>query len=196
LQISATNFVDPPWEAPLDVAGVLRTIPEQATIAGMFLEPLAEAARQQGLPLPSARERYVAFRFYPMREHAYLLIETCVRLYPNLPVRRALRKLGRGAPRALIASTIGKVVLGSAIGPAEIIRAIAQAYPLHVRPAKVNVLEMGNGRAVLRLEEILYFLDSHHVGVFEGVLSFAGRSGRIKMCAYSATAADLLCTWE
>lgn len=196
MPISASNFAEPPWNAPLDVAAVIRAIPEQATMAGMFLEPLAEAARQQGHTLPSARERYVPFRFYPLREHAFLLLETCVRLYPNLTVRSALRKLGRGAPRALITSTIGKVVLGSASGPAEVIRAIAQAYPLHIRPSKVTVLEITSSRAVLRLEEISYFLDSHHVGVFEGVLHFAGRHGHVQLCSYSATAADFLCTWE
>jgi uncharacterized protein (TIGR02265 family) len=187
--------VDPPWSAPLDAATVLRAVPETATVAGLFLEPLAEAARREGKPLPSARDRYTPFRFYPLREHASLLIEACARLYPNLPLRQALRKLGRGAPQALLTSTLGKVVLASAVGPDEIIAAMVKAYPINVRPSRLQIVELAAGRAIVRVEEMHYFLDSHHIGAFEGVISYAGRRGTVKICSYSPVSADLLCTW-
>jgi len=190
------KFVEPPWTAPLDVAAVLRSVPENASISGMFLDPLAELGRLRSDPLPSARERYTQFRFYPLREHVNLLLETCARHYAALPLRQALRKLGRAAPTALVQSTIGRVMLNSATGVEESVRAMAKTYALNIRPGTVTPVEFGRGYGILRLEDIHYFLDSHHVGSFEGILKFAGAQGTVRICSYSATSADLLCTWS
>lgn len=196
MDIHIRNFVEPPWGAPLDLPAILRAIPETATISGMFLEPLAEHARKAGTPLPTARERYIPFRFYPLREHAQLLIEMCQLHYAGLPLRHALRKLGRAAPTALVASTIGKVMLSSAVGVEELIRALVKTYPLNLRPGKLSVLEFAPRRVVLRLEDIFYFLDSHHVGTFEGLMRYGGKEGTVRICSYSNTAADFLCCWQ
>jgi uncharacterized protein (TIGR02265 family) len=191
------DFVEPPWSAPLDVTACLRGIPESAQVTGMFLEPLAEAARAAGKPLPSARDRYVAFRFYPMAEHAQLLVEASTRLFSDRSMRQALRAFGRGAPDALISSTIGKVMLGSAVGPEEALRAISKAYTLNLKPSRAEVVEVLPGCAIVRLEEVYYFLDSHHVGIFEGVLRFANASNpRVTICMHSAREADLRCSWD
>jgi uncharacterized protein (TIGR02265 family) len=190
------SFMAPPWGAALDPELSVAAIPEAATISGMFLAPLLFEAKRRGITLPSARERYVAFTFYPLREHARLLLETCVRLYPDRPLRQALRKLGRGAPKALVASTLGRVVLGSVEGPHDVIAAMAKAYPLNARPSRVTVLESTRGRSVVRLEDIYYFIDSHHVGAFEGVLNFAGVKGQVLMAKRGRAAADLLLEWD
>lgn len=191
-----SNFVEAPWDAPLDTGSALRAIPETATAAGLFLEPLATEARRAGKPLPSARDRYIPFRFYPLREHAQLLVEATARLYPGRPVRHALRKLGRAAPKALVASMLGKVVLGSADGPEQVLRALVSAYPLNIRPCVMQLKGLSAGRAVISVEDLHYFLDSHHVGAFEGALRYAGVQGTVKICSYSDTVADLLCTWS
>jgi uncharacterized protein (TIGR02265 family) len=190
------NFVEPPWTAPLDLSALLRGIPDSAVISGMFIQPLAEHARKRGSPLPTARDRYVPFRFYPLREHTQLLIEMCELHYADVPIRQALRKLGRAAPTALVASTIGKVMLNSAVGVHDMIRALVKTYPLNLRPGKLDVIEFGKHSAMLRLEDIYYFLDSHHVGSFEGIMRFAGKEGHVRICSYSSTAADFLCTWQ
>jgi uncharacterized protein (TIGR02265 family) len=186
----------PPWDAALDPDLSIAKIPETATISGMFLSPLALEAKRRGIVLSSARERYVGFTFYPLREHARLLLEACARFYPDRSLRQGLRKLGRGAPNALIASTLGKVVLGSAEGPHDVIAAIAKAYPLNARPSRVTVLESTRGRSVVRLEDIYYFLDSHHVGTFEGALNFAGARGQVLIAKRGRAAADFLIEWS
>lgn len=189
-------FMAPPWGAVLDPAVSVAAIPEAATISGMFLAPLLMEAKRRGISLPSARERYVPFVFYPLREHARLLLETCASLYPDRPIRQALRKLGRGAPKALVATTLGKVVLGSVEGPHDVIAAMAKAYPLNARPSRVTILESMRGRSVVRLEDVHYFIDSHHVGAFEGVLNFAGVKGHVLLAKRGRAAADLLLEWD
>lgn len=189
------RFVEPPWSAPLDPTVAIREIPETATISGMFLAPLVLEAKRRGYTLPSARDRYVPFQFYPLREHCRLLVETCERAYRDRSLRQALRKLGRGAPAALVASTLGKVVLGSAEGVEQIVTAMAKAYPLNARPSRVEVLEAVPGRAVIRFEDLFYFLDSHHVGAMEGVLKFAGVSGEVLIASRGPASADMLLSW-
>jgi uncharacterized protein (TIGR02265 family) len=190
------RFVEPPWNAPFDEQAELSAIPESCSISGMFLAPLAAEAKRRGITLPSARDRYVLFKFYPLVEHARLLLETCERIYPDRSRRQALRKLGRGAPQALVASTLGRVVLGSVEGVASVVEAMARAYPLNARPSKVTVVESMPGRSIVRLEEVHYFLDSHHVGTFEGVLKYAGVRGRVRIVMHSRCAADFLLEWS
>jgi uncharacterized protein (TIGR02265 family) len=188
-------FVEPPWDAPLDAEEEIARVPEDATISGMFLAPLAIEAKRQGVTLPSARDRYVPFKFYPLREHCRLLVETCERLFGDRSLRQGLRKLGRGAPAALVASTLGKVVLASAEGVEQVVTAMARAYPLNARPSRVTVVETTSGRAIVRLEDVHYFVDSHHVGTFEGALKFAGVAGRVLIASRSKACADMLLEW-
>ena len=190
------RFVEPTSRAWLDPGAALRAVPESATIAGMFIGPLAEAARQRKLPLPSARARYVPFQFYPLREHVQLLIEAAGTLFGDEPLRRALRLLGRSAPQSLLGSTVGKVVLGSASGVHQVVAAIVNTYPVHIRPSSAALLEIEAGRAVVRLEQVHFFLDSHHVGVFEGALHHAGVRGQVRIDQQDPTTAELLLTWE
>jgi uncharacterized protein (TIGR02265 family) len=194
--VQSPRFVEPPWNLPLDEQAALDSIPENATISGMFVAPLVMEAKRLGMILPSARDRYLPFGFYPLREHARLLLETCERRFGHLPLRQALRKLGRGAPAALMTSTLGKVMLGSVDDPPQIIRAMAAAYPLNARPSRVSVPVMEPGRAIVRMEEVHYFLDSHHVGAFEGVLKFAGVRGTVLIDIRGSAAADLMLTWD
>ncbi|HEY6880371.1 MAG TPA: DUF2378 family protein [Polyangiales bacterium] len=191
------NFVDPPWSAPLDANRVLRAIPESATIVGMFCDAVVEASKKKGLRLPSARDKYTHYKFYPLKEHAQLLVEACPLLYPGMSLRQALRKLGRAAPQAMLGSTIGKVMLGAASGSGleEALHAWAKSYPLHLRPGIVDVKEIAKNHAIVRMEEIHYFLDSHHVGAFEGLFSMLDLRATVKLDVRDATSADLLCTW-
>jgi hypothetical protein len=192
---TAAHFTEAPWGAPLDVEACVAAMPESATISGMFLLALQRQAEREGYALPSARDRYVPFRFYPLREHAALLVETCERRFPRLSLRQGLRKLGRGAPGALLTSTLGKVVLGAAEGVPETVRAMADAYPLNAKPSRVTIREQGPGRIVVRLEDIHYFLDCHHVGTFEGVLRHAGVDGTVRLHMHAPAVADMLLTW-
>jgi uncharacterized protein (TIGR02265 family) len=189
------TFAEPSWHAPLDVAATMRSIPVEATMAGMFFEPMVREAARCGAQLPSARDRYVRFQFYPMREFAQLAAEAAPVLFPNKSLRIGLRKIGRAAPQAMIASTIGKVTLGSAEGVHALIHAMVTTYPIYVRPCNAQVLETKEGLAIVRLQDIHYYLDCHHVGVFEGVMRHAGVRGKVTIRMQGPAAADFRCTW-
>ncbi len=189
------DWQEPPWEAPFDEKALLRAIPAEATMTGMFLEAVANLARSKGQNAATARDRYTPFRPYPLREHCALLLEVARLVYPRTTVRLALRKIGSGTPQALVRSTIGKVVFGSAEGPLEVIRALARSYAVHMRPGTIEVEAAGPRGVVVHLSDIHNFLDSHNVGVFEGTLRHSGVEGTVKIRSYTRTAADLLCAW-
>lgn len=190
------DFLLPPWTAPLDGMEVVRSIPESATIAGMFPAALVQEAQRRGVKLPSAREHYLPFEFYPTAEHALVLLQAAQLFLPNKPLRAALRILGRAAPDALLSSTLGRVVLGTAQGALAALEAIARTYAMNVRPSSAELVDASPGCAVVRIRALPFFLDSHHVGVLEGTMRYAGVHGSVRIRADTAEQADLLCTWE
>jgi uncharacterized protein (TIGR02265 family) len=161
----------------------------------MFFSALVAGAKARGMALPSARERYTPFNFYPVTELACLLVEAADRFFPGRSPRHALRALGRAGPDAFLTSTLGKVTLGSTEGAQAAIAALANAYELNLRPSRVATLGSGPTWAVVRMDKVPYFLDSHHVGTFEGVLRFAGVQGTVRIASRSPSSADLLLAW-
>lgn len=190
-----TSWQEPDWRAPLDEAAVLRAIPPTATMTGMFLDAVAKLGRDKGHPPSSARARYTPFHTYPLVEHCQILVEVARAIHPKVPLRESLRRLGKGAPYVLMKSTVGRVVLGSVDGPHAILEAMARSYMLHMRPGSLAVEPRGECAAVVRMNEIYNFLDSHNVGVFEGVLAYAKVEGRVRIRRKTATSAELWCEW-
>ena len=161
----------------------------------MFITPLLTELKRTDPEGALPRTRYVPFNFYPVREHVQLMLDASQRVYPKRTLRQALRALGRGAPNAFTASTLGKVVLGSTQGIHDRIAAIAKGYDLNLRPGSATIIENAPNRIVVRLENIHYFLDSHHVGVFEGTMKQAGVAGRVLIATHARASADLLLEW-
>ena len=145
------------------------------------------------LELP--RARYLPFGFYPVREFAPLLVKAAGAFNPHSSLREGLRRIGQAGPAAFLGSTLGRVTLGASEGVHATVTAIAKTYGINTRPSRCAVVEAADRRMVLSLDDVVYFLDSHHVGVFEGTLEHAGVSGRVRLRRRSPTAADLLLEW-
>jgi uncharacterized protein (TIGR02265 family) len=191
----SSAFSEPPWDAALDAERVIARVPETATIAGMFFLALAEGAERRQVPLPLPRARYLPFGFYPVKEFAPLLVTAAGSFYPDKSLREGLRRIGGAAPVAFLTSTLGRVTLGASEGPHAMVSAIAKTYAINTRPSRCEVLESSPRSMLIRLEDVWYFLDSHHVGVFEGTLHFAGVQGRVRIAGRSETSADLQLDW-
>jgi uncharacterized protein (TIGR02265 family) len=190
-------FIHAPWDAPLDADGVISSIPASARIAGMFFIALVTGAQARGCTLPSARERYVPFNFYPVAELARLLLEAAERFYPQQSLRLALRALGASAPRAFVTSTLGKMTLGSAEGVHSAVAAMAGTYKINIRPSHAAIRTSGPNWVIVGMKTIQYFLDSHHVGVFEGTIRYAGgRDERVQIASQGSSSAEFLLTWN
>lgn len=183
------------WDAPLEPEAELAAIPEDATIAGMFPMPLAAEAAKLGSPLPSALSRYAHFKFYPLRHHVTLMFEAAQVFFPQLSMRKALRKIGRGATPALLTSTLGRVVWATAITPATAIEALARSYAINLKPGEAELRAHDDGHAIVELRDIHYLLDSNHVGAFEGALRPFDRRASVRIHRLGPGHAELLVTW-
>jgi uncharacterized protein (TIGR02265 family) len=192
---TSSVFVEPPWGRPLDPMPVLNAVPATSTIAGMFFLAALEGAKRRGVMLSPARDRYLRFGFYPLGEFAPLLVEAARKFYPERSLREALRAIGHVAPIAFSSSVLGKVTLGAAEGVHAAISAIASTYAINVPGSRCDILETSPHGAILGLRDVHHFLDSHHVGVFEGTLQYARVSGRVRIASHSATSADLSLEW-
>ena len=189
------RFKEPPWQEPLDVPRALSLISADSTIAGMFFIAVFEGAKRRGITLPSARDRYLPFGFYPVAEFAPLLVAAAGVFHPNLPLRQALRAIGAMGPAVLAKSMLGKVTLGAAIGVHAVIDAVADTYAVNIRPSRCVVTHQAPTACVISLDNVQHFLDCHHVGVFEGTMKHAGVSGRVRIAKSSEFSGELLLEW-
>lgn len=189
------QFAEPSWAAPLDVDAEIAAIPEAARVRGLLIAPMLADLKKRGWNKPLPRERYVGFNLYPLREHARLLVDTCQMLFPDKPVRESLRKLGRAAPSAFGSSTLGKVTLGAAEGVQDIVSAFAKGYELNLQPGRAVVTESHRRSVIVSMQDVHYFIDSHHVGAFEGALKRAGLKGQVLIARRGRAAADFLLQW-
>jgi uncharacterized protein (TIGR02265 family) len=191
-----SDFIEPPWEAALEPESVIDAIPREALIAGMFFGAVQKGAERRGIALPDGHERYLPFGFYSISKFAPLLVTAARLFYPDRSLRQGLRAIGSAAPAAFSSSVLGKVTLGSAEGVHAVVSAIVNTYSINVRPSHCFVIESSSSSMIVSLNDVYHFLDSHHVGVFEGTLKYAGVEGQVRIAAKSAVSAELLLEWS
>ncbi|MBX3270803.1 MAG: DUF2378 family protein [Sandaracinaceae bacterium] len=191
------SFAEPPWGAPLDAEAVIAGLPPESSMRGMFLSAVVGRAARDGLTLPSARERYLPFEPYPLHEHCRLLVELARAAWPQDTLRQGLRRIGRGAAQAFRSSTFGGVTVGAADNVGDVLAEMAKTFAVLAKPGRIEVVERGGGYAVLELTDIHFFLDSHHVGVYESALRLAGaRDAHIRVRLETTSRGHFLCTWD
>ena len=159
----------------------------------MFFCALMEGAQRRQVTLPFTEARYLPFRFYSLRDFAKLLLLGAEVFHPGVSHREGLRRIGKVAPRAFLASTLGKVTLGAAAGVHEAVAAFGKTYAVNVMPSNFEIIEQAERSMVVHLE--VSYLDSHHVGLFEGIMEYAGVRGEVRIATRRQTSAELLLLW-
>jgi uncharacterized protein (TIGR02265 family) len=190
------QFSEPDWTAPLDTASAIQAIPTTSTVSGMFLEALLVAARKNRVPVSAQwPSQFATFRFYPLRDHGRLLAELAPLMLPDLPIRQALRVMGRTAPGVLLGSTVGKVVLGSVEGVHDILDTVTRTFPINLKPSTAEIVDRGDNHALVRLTDVYLFMDCHQVGVLEGTMRHAGVRASVRIRPLAPGAMDYLLSW-
>jgi len=190
-----SDFVAPDWDAPLDVAAYIEVMPPNARIKGMYATAIVEGARARGIVLPTGRERYLAFQDVPMREYTALLVEAARAFFPTETLRLGLRRLGRASHGIFAQSVVGRVVLSTAHDLPGALAASAKAYAISVPPSHAELREMADRKAVLALANVYNFLDSHHIGVMEGIAHSCGVHVEARVKLASPFDGEIELTW-
>jgi uncharacterized protein (TIGR02265 family) len=194
--VSYEGFTLPSWDAPVDVAAHVHATPAGATIKGLFATAIVEACEAAGTHPKHAYARYVPFTDYPMRDYIPLLAEAARILHPRLSVRIGLRKIGRASQPTFARSMVGKVIFGTIHDVPSAIEAIVKAYRVATPSSTVELRSLTEGRAVIHLGGMTTFLDSHHVGLLEGVTRAAGTQAQISVKPSSLSSCDFLVEWH
>jgi uncharacterized protein (TIGR02265 family) len=193
--VSRTDFAPPSWDAPIDVAAHVNATPVGATIKGMFPSGVVEACEAVGGRPKHAGARYLAFADYSMRDYLLLLVEAARVLHPRLPLRSGLRKIGRASQPTFERSMVGRVIFGTMHDVPSALDAIVRAYGVAMPTATVEVREVDDAHALVSLAGVTSFLDSHHVGVIEGIARAVGVRVEISVKLSSIASGELLVEW-
>jgi uncharacterized protein (TIGR02265 family) len=189
------DFVIPDPNAPLDLAERLAQLPAQATVKGMFFQTMSDQAFVASGQLPG-RDRYVAYKDYPLREWIELLLKAARLTFPRVPVREGIRRLGQESYPTFTRSMVGKVLMAAAgnnFGAA--LRLAPRAFFLTSSTTRCQVVAMEETRAELRLVRAWDFTEALHVGVFEGTMRAFQRKGVVRVRILSLSSADFEITW-
>jgi uncharacterized protein (TIGR02265 family) len=172
-------FVEPPWDAPLDGDTYLRAVPPQATLKGVFTAYIVNTAKGRGIRLAAAADRYQPFLDYPLVDHMRVVLEAAPIFFPDLSLRQALRKMGRAAVGVFLTTTTGKAALAGLTQPDMVplaMRALVRLYAVTVaKPTPtIELEEESDTSCILHMSDTWFFLDSHHVGIVEGLCRMCG----------------------
>jgi len=190
-----SQFVEPDWDAPLDVDAYLAAVPRAAMTKGMFFARILDDYRERYLK-PPTRERYVGFKDYPLREWMELAVAATRDLWPQKPPREALRRIGHHGYTTFIQSFVGRVLFGVLGSNLEsIMRISPKGYALAWNLMRADAVEVRPGSAILHLWQVYDFVDCYHGGLLEGVLRACNRSGRVRVRPVSLSEAYYLVDW-
>jgi uncharacterized protein (TIGR02265 family) len=181
--------------APLDPVPQLRDVPDGHGVRGWLFNTVIDMAEARGVALRPSRG-YIDFKYYPVRDWMELMVEATRQCYPQLPLRAGLRALGRLAYPRFVTSMIGRVtfgILGNDI--ARIMATAPKAYEVSFTHSRVSVLDSGMQSVHVRFEHTHAFLDSYHVGAFEGAMDACKRVGEIHVKIDSLSQGELFVRW-
>ncbi len=189
-----SEFVRPNFSLPIDLAAQKRLIQPGATVKGMQLQALVDECKKHGVAIGT--RKYTSFREYPGEELLDLLVATAEGLWPGQPIREGLRRVGRIAYPTLYRSLVGKVVFGAlARDVHRIWGVVSKGYELSGSTGSATLLELHENHAIVRLEGIYSFVDSWHVGIFEGAVELYEAEPEVLVKMTTFTSADFLVRW-
>ncbi len=171
----APGFVTPRFDTDLDTGAYLERVPPDAYCKGMFFHDVLAQVRRvdpdaaRGL----ARRRYIPFKDYPLREHMEIT-EAAVRLlYPGVPTREGMRRLGWLAYPAFVESMIGRVVFG-VLGKDldRIFQVGPKSFEVSLTRGQAVAERLGDRHWRYDFTDVFGYLDAYYVGVVEGPIRY------------------------
>jgi uncharacterized protein (TIGR02265 family) len=171
-----------PLAGSLDPEALARGIPRSYVVKGMFFSRLAGElglafeALLPRLEAPPRLGRYVPFNDYPQSDYLRLSAACAAKAFPGMPLREALRRLGRADYGVFATSTFGRVIL-SVVGDARSALLKTPFIYAKMAPGDWTITGEGLDDRTVRLE----FAPAHgtweyQLGQLEGVVLNYGHS--------------------
>jgi uncharacterized protein (TIGR02265 family) len=190
------GFHRPNLTDPVDVEEHLRLVPDRATAKGLVAESILDAVRDAGLA-PITRERFTAFRDYPMRDLLQLKVDAARAISPDKPLGEALCIVGRHLFPKFTSSLLGRVMYGVFRGDVtSILRMAQKSFEQTQNMGRVKTTVIDSHTVRLHFSNTYTFVDTYHVGVMQGTLQACGVEGEVLVNMTSMTEGDLLIGWR
>lgn len=175
------EFEDVDWQEPFDLEAALASVPEDATVRGMFFQFLeGRLLRVNGKPLGDYE--HGAFQPYPAREYVRMIHTTARTLFPELPVREALRRVGHFLYDDFERTMVGKAIFAVAGRDFSRLCALAhKAYAVSYAPCELRAEVVSRGRATVVMAPVHILPDTFQVGAWEGAARFCGLSPTVRV---------------
>ena len=193
---SAHTLPENDWTLPLDVQAELRALPRNGWIRGVFLDSLVQRLDQARLG-HAEFPGYQILAKYPIDEYTRLIDFAAHSLYPQLPKREGMRRLGRNIYPAFFDSMVGKAIFH--VAGKDFSRAVQVsplAYAVGVSPGRARVARVSAGYSYVELRDVWGLTEAFQVGVWEGALSAFGLSGTVRGRALSPCDIDIETVWQ
>jgi uncharacterized protein (TIGR02265 family) len=188
------RFRAPDFSKPFDLRVYLANTPEDATCKGLFFQDVLKAVRAARVSvsaerLPQLERRYAAFGDYSLREHMDLTTRAAGILYPGVPTREGLRRLGWLVYPGFADSLVGKVIFTIfgehldrvyELGP--------RSFPASLSRGRAATERLGERHWRITFHEIYGFLDCYYVGVMEGPIRRVQKTPDVRV--YTQTLSD------
>lgn len=189
------GFGRPDLLAPLELDARLSGMPRDATVKGMFMASLMELVETRtGSRI--GRKRYVAFVNYPLAEMLELLPKAAELVFPGMPVREGMRRLGQAAYPTFADSTLGRVLMSIAgSDPRAALHLAPRAYRLVGNTGEARVIDLDESTSILELRGVWSYPDAYNVGVHEGALEAFGQDGEVRVRVHTISDVDLEIRW-
>jgi uncharacterized protein (TIGR02265 family) len=198
---SDDEFVTPDFTGALEIEPYLAALPEDEACKGFFFTGVVDQVsklrpgREEDLFAGLSQRRWTAFRDYPFRDNLRLLQNAVTILYPRVPGREGLRRIGWLAHPFFAESIVGKVVYGLfGKDPDAIIASGVRAYQLCLKHGRMSTRKLAKNHWRSRYDRVA-FLDTYHVGVIEGALRMYNALPRVRVRMDSITSGELDVRW-
>jgi uncharacterized protein (TIGR02265 family) len=166
-------------QGDVDVARLLRTIPADHTIKGVFIAPNASAVARDWpelagyLRAPPRGGKYIPFTDYPLSDHVLIADAAARRMFPGHPTRQAHRLLGRSTIEEFTKTTLGRVALALVSNPKTVFTKYCELFNKMLSGPSVGVTAVDATSAELEYRAYYYMVEAIH-GVLEGLVALCG----------------------
>ena len=158
----------------MDLSAVVATCKPDSTSKGRFLQGILDEVKKAGAVVEGPSQ-YIAFKDdYPIAEHVTLIANAARAIYPALPLREGMRRLGWLSFATIRDSLIGRVVFG-VLGTdiQAITKLVSKAYEISGKGGQAELIDLYPDASRIRLRGFV-LVDTYHVGAFEGVCDLCG----------------------
>ena len=189
-----------PLEGDLDVPSLVRDMPNECLVKGLFIASHAKALGdalqnlQSQLRDPPKLGRYIPFSFYPLADFLFLFDKAARAQHPTLPGREAHRQHARNEFEAFTESTLGRVTMALLRDTRSALLEYPRSFNAVAKGLSIEAEEIGEHQVALHYNP--YFGSREHaIGLVEQIVTHFGAISTLTVVERSPSSFSIGVQW-